>query len=52
MEYLTVEEVYLLHERLIQQTSGSSGLRDPGLLESAVARPQASSGDEEFYPSV
>ena len=52
MEYLTFEEVYLLHERLIQLTGGSSGLRDPGLLASAVARPQASSDQEELYPDL
>lgn len=52
MEYLTLEEVYLLHERLIQLTGGSSGLRDPGLLESAVACLQASFGGEELYPDL
>jgi len=44
--------VYLLHERLIQLTGGSSGLRDPGLLASAVARPQASFDGEELYPDL
>jgi death-on-curing protein len=52
VEYLTLEEVYLLHERLIQLTGGSSGLRDPGLLESAVARPQASFDGEDLYPDL
>jgi death-on-curing protein len=52
VEYLTLEEVYLLHERLIQLTGGSSGLRDPGLLKSAVARPQASFDGEELYPDL
>lgn len=52
MEYLTVEEVYLLHERLIQLTGGSSGLRDPGLLESAVSRLRASFDGEELYPDL
>ena len=52
MEYLTLEEVYLLHERLIQLTGGSSGLRDPGLLESAVTRSQASFDGEELYPDL
>ena len=52
MEYLTLEEVYLLHERLIQLTGGSSGLRDPGLLSSAVARPQASFDGQELYPDL
>ncbi|MEA3377124.1 MAG: type II toxin-antitoxin system death-on-curing family toxin [Chloroflexota bacterium] len=44
--------MYLLHERLIQLTGGSSGLRDPGLLESAVPRPQASFDGEELYPDL
>lgn len=52
MEVLTVEEVYLLHERLIQRIGGGSGLRDLGFLESAVARPAASFGGEELYPGV
>ncbi len=52
MEYLTLEEVYLLHERLIQLTGGSGGLRDPGLLESAVARPKASFDGEELTPDL
>jgi death-on-curing protein len=52
VKYLTVEEVYLLHERLIQRIGGSSGLRDPDLLASAVARPQASFGGEELYPDL
>ena len=33
---LTVDEVILLHEKLIQSTGGAAGLRDRGLLESAV----------------
>lgn len=52
VEYLTLEEVYLLHERLIQLTGGSGGLRGPGPLESAVARPQTSLGGEERCPMV
>ncbi|MGD2164199.1 MAG: type II toxin-antitoxin system death-on-curing family toxin [Anaerolineae bacterium] len=44
--------MYLLHERLIQRIGGSSGLRDPGLLESAVARPQASFESEDLYPDL
>ncbi len=46
------EEVCLLHERLIQVIGGSSRLRDPGLLESAVARPQACFDGEELYPDL
>ena len=41
-----------MHRRLIQRTGGSGGLRDPGLLESAVARPQASFDGEDLYPAL
>lgn len=37
----TVEEARYLHEILIEQFGGSLGLRDLGLLESALIRPQS-----------
>ena len=52
MEYLTVEEVILLHSRLIQRTGGASEVRDLNLLELALARPKASFGGEDLYPDV
>ena len=52
MEYLTSAEVLLIHARLIQRTGGSSGVRDVGLLESAVARPQTTFGQTDLYPDV
>lgn len=52
VEYLTLEEVLLLHARLIQRTGGSGGVRDVGLLESALARPRATSGGEDLYPDL
>jgi death on curing protein len=39
--YLTMEECLRLHEDLIRRYGGTSGLRDPGLLESALARPRS-----------
>jgi death on curing protein len=50
MEYLSVAEIILLYARLIQQTGGSRGIRDVGLLESAVARPQATFERQDRYP--
>jgi death-on-curing protein len=52
VEYLTVEEVLLLHARLIQRTGGSGGVRDIGLLESALARPRATFEGEDLYPDL
>lgn len=52
MKYLTVKDVLLLHNLAIDKSGGSHGLRDLGLLESAVARPQASFGGEDLYPTI
>lgn len=52
MEYLTVTEVLLLHARLIQDTGGSSGIRDMSLLESALARPQVTFDGVDLYPDL
>src|SRR6266853_1189053 len=38
--YLTVGEVLQIHHQLIENYGGAYGLRDMGLLESAVFRPQ------------
>jgi death-on-curing protein len=44
--------VLFLHDRIIQATGGSDGVRDPGGLLSALARPQAGFGDIELYPDL
>src|SRR5262245_57858091 len=36
--YLTLEEVLTLHAALIERHGGAPGVRDPGLVESALAR--------------
>jgi len=40
IQYLSVDEVLAIHERLIEKFGGAPGIRDPGLLESALFRPQ------------
>lgn len=52
MSRLTVSQIVKLHEQLIQQTGGSYGIRDMGLLESAVEAPFQSFGEHELYPSI
>ena len=39
-DYLTLADVMAMHEDLIDRYGGSRGLRDPGLLEAALYRPQ------------
>ncbi len=38
--FLTTDEVLAIHERLIETFGGPRGVRDPGLLESALFRPR------------
>jgi death-on-curing protein len=38
--YLSIAEVVTLHERVVRASGGLLGVRDQGLLESAVMRPQ------------
>ncbi len=39
--YPTLEEILFLHARLIERFGGAPGVRDPGLIESALARPRS-----------
>jgi death-on-curing protein len=52
MIYLTGEQVLFIHARVIAETSGSHGVRDLALLQSALARPQASFDDKDLYPDL
>lgn len=48
----TVENVLLLHEKLLQCSGGSAGVRDLGLIESAIARAQTAFGGVEAYSGI
>lgn len=52
MIFLTVEEVIALHDKLIERTGGSHGLRDQGLLESAIYSAASGFADDEAYPTI
>ena len=49
---ILLEDIHNLHKYSIQKYGGSEGLRDSGLLESAIARPFQTFGGEDLYPSV
>ena len=49
---LTKRQILLLHEQLIRETGGSSGLRDEALLESALEAPFQTYDGQELYPTV
>lgn len=52
MNYLYPTQILFLHMRVIEVSGGSQGVRDQGLLDSAVYRPQASFGGADLYPDV
>ena len=52
MIILTTDEVIEVHAKLIKATGGSPGLRDTGLLESAVLGCTQTFGGEDLYPTV
>ena len=49
---ISLKEVLYLHEQSIKDFGGSHGIRDHGLLESAIERPNATFGGEELYPTI
>ena len=49
---LSKPQILLLHEQLIAETGGSSGLRDEGMLDSALNAPFQTFGGEDVYPSL
>ena len=46
-DYIHVDDVLAIHADQIERYGGSQGLRDPGLLEAALFRPQTG-----YYPSL
>ena len=52
MKTLSKRQILLLHRQLIEQTGGSDGIRDEGLLDSAIHAPMQTFGGQELYPST
>lgn len=52
MIILSKKQVLALHSDLIREFGGTEGIRDEGLLESALAAPFQTFGGEPVYPSL
>ena len=52
MRALSKKQIILLHDHLLSETGGATGLRDEGLLDSAVSVPFQSFDDTELFPTV
>lgn len=52
MKYLTAEDILVIHALIIDETGGSHGVRDVGLLASLTERPKAKFGGKEQHKGV
>lgn len=50
--FLTLEEVLEIHENQITNYGGSLGIRDLGLLQSALAQPESTFGESLLHQSI
>ncbi len=51
-DFLTAEDVLAIHEEQLARYGGAAGVRDPAMLESAVAQPQATFGGEFLHADL
>ena len=49
---ISKEEILRFHKLSIAKYAGSHGIRDEGILESAIARPYQTSGGEDLFQTV
>lgn len=52
MKTLSKRQILMLHRQLVEQTGGSDGIRDEGLLDSALFAPFQSFDSTDVYPSL
>ena len=52
MRYLSLGEVVRLHQMIIEQSGGATGIRDLGLLDSALAQPRATFDGRDLHPTL
>ncbi|MEO2259654.1 type II toxin-antitoxin system death-on-curing family toxin [Paenibacillus amylolyticus] len=49
MKYLSLEQILQFHTKIIKSTGGSDGVRDLGLIESALKKAEATFDGQELY---
>jgi death on curing protein len=51
-DFLEINDILSIHQILLEQFGGMPGIRDEGLLESAVSQPQATFFGELLHPTI
>ena len=49
---LSKKQILMLHTQLLEQTGGMEGIRDQGLLESALEAPFQTFDGQELFPTI
>tara|TARA_Y100001933_G_C18904419_1_gene523911 strand:+ start:700 stop:1080 length:381 start_codon:yes stop_codon:yes gene_type:complete len=52
MKTISYDQVINFHSKLISKTGGSDGVKDSGLIKSALERHRATFGGEDLYPTI
>ncbi len=51
-QFLDLDDVLAIHGDQIERYGGDTGIRDPGLLQSALAMPRAMFGGQYLHPTL
>lgn len=52
IKFLTLEQVLRLHDAVIEEFGGLTGVRDPNLLLSSIDSPKMTMFGKDLYPSI
>lgn len=52
MKVLSCNDIIKFHEKIINETGGSQGIRDKGLIDSAINRALSSYDAKDLYPGI
>ena len=52
IDYLSAQDILLIHSRIVEQTGGSDGVRDPHTVATLEGLPQQEAYGKELYSSV
>lgn len=52
MQFISAEDIVVIHDQIVSEIGGSIGIREPGLLVAIAEKPKTSFAGEELYPDV
>ncbi len=52
VRFLSIEQVFALHDRALERYKGMPGVKDLGMIESNTAMPRATFGGEFLHPTI